>query len=686
MNTSLGRIALSLVVLGIPVTGFAQDTVPAYAAFCYSELEIKPTDLPDSFACKVSTANGTLLTTFLDGKPLKDVPAGDPNRAGTNILKKCDTPAWLSSGPADHQCYGNNYIQSVTTTGNAEVLGALLCRHKIRDSNRLDDFDDVALILHNQKTGKTCWFNTKQGENPAAPGGVEKVDGRVVPAPHKDTTGYWMKPSDTARIYCGACHDAGPWLNSQWLHSQSANLVPKTRLFTPFADRPANKFITPTYPAAAGVNVFGDWKPTSDFVTVGKTGLIERDAALTAQEQAAKEKLPHCAQCHKVPGRVAGWPVIGDNMSNQRWIGFSVGLQTPAQATTATAMDYDHTHWMPITTKASDRPATRALHEKLYKKHFEALGPCVITKPADRVPPCGTRVLAFNINPHGAGASVSATVVATAQTFTAPAVALSTATPPTPIDVPSGTQLQLDWQADSTFEACTTELTTPPGVRVTSSGGSSGLIGSGANWALPQTPPVLGPLTVPGLYDVSIYCGDTFTGSLQFRISGPAPTSLRLSTIVGGTLRATAFDDVSAQQLSTTVTFRFGFDSLQLSWTTFNVRPNSCTLSGPGVNVVSDGGTIPLTSATSDRTFTLRCTDPSGTERSVTSTLQPVSSVPCDVDDNGQVDVDDINAIMNARNTPALANDPRNVDSDQIITVIDARVCTTRCTKLNCAR
>jgi hypothetical protein len=86
-------------LLCLPLGSFAQDTVPAYAALCYGKPGIKPADPPDSFACKIATANGKELTTFQDGTALQDVGAADPNRAGMNILKKCDTPAWLISGP-----------------------------------------------------------------------------------------------------------------------------------------------------------------------------------------------------------------------------------------------------------------------------------------------------------------------------------------------------------------------------------------------------------------------------------------------------------------------------------------------------------------------------------------------------------------------------------------------------------
>jgi hypothetical protein len=56
----------------------------------------------------------------------------------------------------------------------------------------------------------------------------------------------------------------------------------------------------------------------------------------------------------------------------------------------------------------------------------------------------------------------------------------------------------------------------------------------------------------------------------------------------------------------------------------------------------------------------------------------------CDVNGDGQVDRNDIGLITAARNLRANAFDSRDPDGDGIITVNDARLCSTRCSKLNC--
>ena len=55
-----------------------------------------------------------------------------------------------------------------------------------------------------------------------------------------------------------------------------------------------------------------------------------------------------------------------------------------------------------------------------------------------------------------------------------------------------------------------------------------------------------------------------------------------------------------------------------------------------------------------------------------------------DLDGDGDVDQDDLNKILSALNTPASANDPRDLDADGKITALDARKLTTLCTQSRC--
>ncbi len=57
----------------------------------------------------------------------------------------------------------------------------------------------------------------------------------------------------------------------------------------------------------------------------------------------------------------------------------------------------------------------------------------------------------------------------------------------------------------------------------------------------------------------------------------------------------------------------------------------------------------------------------------------------CDLNQDSDIDRADIDVIFSSRNVPAPLGDPRDVDGDGTITVNDARVCTLKCTKPNCA-
>ena len=57
-----------------------------------------------------------------------------------------------------------------------------------------------------------------------------------------------------------------------------------------------------------------------------------------------------------------------------------------------------------------------------------------------------------------------------------------------------------------------------------------------------------------------------------------------------------------------------------------------------------------------------------------------------DIDGDGDVDLDDMNAVLAARNTPASGpNDPRDLDGDGMITALDARQLRLLCSRPNCA-
>lgn len=635
-SRSFASLSIGLAALFLPSPCPAQaDTVEDYAAACYAALGITKDDMESAFggtnrACRY----GVKLTTRHNNvalDPLNPAPGLNLAPGTKNFLTKCDAPAWLPSGTPT-QCYNSTYITALSPLNHSNVKAALLCRHKSRDPE-LDpvsktptdeDFDDVALIVHDQKSGKTCWFQTPDGAS-------IRRDGNHVPVPHlvspppgvPAASAFWMKPSVTGQINCAQCHDNGPWMNSQWLYSQ----------FKELTDEGPGKYETVAYTG------FNSWPKTDDYVEVGRAGLEGTDPGLTPAQKEIQRRLPECTSCHKLAAaRFNGvdWPggggLLGDtaNGTYVRWFPYSTGRE-PITDSTATEHsprlpeDYPFTHWMPPGTR---RPADAATYDKVYLKHLEILKTCMQTLRADRKAPCATTKLAIaNPAPSGSGALVSAVNVQTGQTYSATAVPLDSSEPPTPQILAEGQSLRLGWQADATFPVCTIRATMPAGVLVSAANAAgSETIGSGANWQLAESPPVIGPLTEPGVYNFSITCRDTYTASLQFQIGTTGPRSVvQLATSVNHKVVATAVHSNGPRTPSTVVDAQ-ATDRVELSWIADNVRAGSCILSGPGANSIEEVGSRLAAATPADQTFTFQCTGENDAAlRSVSATIHRVS-------------------------------------------------------------
>lgn len=97
--------------------------------------------------------------------------------------------------------------------------------------------------------------------------------------------------------------------------------------------------------------------------------------------------------------------------------------------------------------------------------------------------------------------------------------------------------------------------------------------------------------------------------------------------------------------------------------------------------------TVSLVNSGTSGSGKVRATDGAGNTCESPVTLS-VNTTPkrCDVDADGDIDRNDIGLITAARNKPASGpNDPRDADANGTINVLDARQCTTKCTRNSCA-
>jgi len=255
--------------LNLNVFADSSRNVRIYAKECFEKINIERKDIPRSMNC----FDGDEIDVTAGGISLAKESCN--SRDSCELPEKCDNPAWLNNA-----CYGNSYLTTFKAKSDPNVTGALLCRHKTRNTDQPRRFDDIAMILHNNENGETCWFQTRDGSG---------VDLNGLRVPHPMRTGarlFWIKPSDVEGIKCIKCHDSGPFITSPWLNQ--AKSAGKLR------DPKKSKYRNSTPP-------FNKWtKPV--FVSVGRHGLTD-----TGDKS--------CTHCHH----------IGVERTWEKWIDYSVG-------------------------------------------------------------------------------------------------------------------------------------------------------------------------------------------------------------------------------------------------------------------------------------------------------------------------------------------------------------------------
>ena len=172
-------VCILLGALLVPFTAMA-ETLSEFTEGCENELDI-PKNSITGFDCT-------------DGEILPTTQFGD----------KCDAQAFLS-GPG---CLDNSRL-GVMSFSNADVKGVWVCRKytTFRDDPNDDRYHDIAMIVHNRKNGKTCFFQNDL-DSPSA--------GPIVPAPRASSPAtLWGSPQQTVgAAICTSCHTNDPFIIS----------------------------------------------------------------------------------------------------------------------------------------------------------------------------------------------------------------------------------------------------------------------------------------------------------------------------------------------------------------------------------------------------------------------------------------------------------------------------------------
>ncbi len=220
------RFLFLILFAAFPFVSQAQ-TFYEYGAQCASEVAPIP-----AFSCMAGevipiTVNGQLTTSY---------------------TATCDKPSLLPSNEqgSQGQCVPGSRALVLRDDPVAQI-SAICRKHVVRDpSSPL--FDEINIVSHNLRSGKTCWFTAKAAIPFVANGGI---DGRLLPSPATLPTanvkrGYekihpasealaqdwrvskttlpnpvavWMSPAQLVKNEpaCTMCHDSGPFMYSPYI-------------------------------------------------------------------------------------------------------------------------------------------------------------------------------------------------------------------------------------------------------------------------------------------------------------------------------------------------------------------------------------------------------------------------------------------------------------------------------------
>lgn len=202
----------ALLLLLLALCGAAQaETLFEYGRQCAEQV----TEIP-AFSCMA----GEEIPITVDGKPVPAQPAP----------ALCDRPSLLPQADAQSQCVPGSRALVLRDDATAQV--SAVCRKQVARPAGSPLFDEINVISHSLKNGKTCWFTAKA----AAPLSADRgIDGRWVPSPSTRTRRpappspegvqappadqVWLPPAKVAwsQPACISCHDSGPFMYSPYI-------------------------------------------------------------------------------------------------------------------------------------------------------------------------------------------------------------------------------------------------------------------------------------------------------------------------------------------------------------------------------------------------------------------------------------------------------------------------------------
>ncbi len=349
-----------------PRSGSPIQSMEKYAELCVAELGEIPffkklsNGKYDTFDCRdfVGTSGP------MEGVEGALIPQGASNENGEdatpeecdgrdinryNCFKKCDKPEWLfqscEPGPTVSTAKNDKGTHWTLLCRSAQVEGG--GNETTAKLNKTKHFNDIAMIGHNPKTGKTCYFQNKifsgtDGANVPHPADVEK------------SRHIWDGPKG----YCASCHSAEAFIHSPWIdgatRSDGTPIVPKMGVHQDFEI---------------------SWN-ASPYNIVNRAAMARGrvgDSSWEIPKHLVSEEAEACTSCHRIGG--------GQGMGRfPMWSIGEEGIETRASGTagpilgkmTDWAKQFENAHWMPP--RAGEFTAETWQTSKYVKavKHIEA--------------------------------------------------------------------------------------------------------------------------------------------------------------------------------------------------------------------------------------------------------------------------------------------------------------------------
>jgi hypothetical protein len=263
----------------------------------------------------VAGVEGNGIPAYVDGHAVETCSAGRELNEGSDsygCLEKADNSMFLHPGD-------NQPGPMVVTAKNAKgTHWALLCRAVADDGSgmmKTKRFNDIAMLGHNPKTGRTCFFQNSLGG---------KDNGGAVPHPGDigRSSTLW---SDQVQTYCsGSCHGNSPFVHSPWIDG---------------AKRKDGKTVVPRMGEHPDLHISNAAAPYN-IVAANHLGFAI-PKILVSEEASA------CTNCHTL--------ARGRTMDDfTKWATGTGGEDSYSRNLTETGKQFKNSHWMPMNLEGLD--------------------------------------------------------------------------------------------------------------------------------------------------------------------------------------------------------------------------------------------------------------------------------------------------------------------------------------------